>query len=38
MNLLTAIAIPALVALVTIGSAQVWRHEINAVLRWIERY
>ena len=38
MTLLLAITLPAIIAAVTLGAAYVWRNEVNAVLRSIERY
>ena len=38
MTLLLAIALPAIIAAVFLGAAYVWRNEVNAVLRRIERY
>lgn len=38
MSLLTALSVPALIAVVTLGAAVTWRREINAFLRKIERY
>ncbi len=38
MTLLLAIALPAIIGAVVIAAAYVWRNEVNAVLRQIERY
>ena len=38
MTLLLAITLPAIIAGVFLGAAYVWRNEVNAVLRSIERY
>lgn len=38
MNWITAILVPAIVCAVVLKAAQVWKPEINALLRRIERY
>ncbi len=38
MTLLLAITLPAVIAAAVLGAAYVWRNEVNAVLRQIERY
>ena len=38
MTLLLAITLPVIISAVVLGAAYVWRNEVNAVLRSIERY
>lgn len=38
MTLLLAITLPAIIGAVVLGAAYVWRNEVNAFLRNIERY
>ena len=38
MTLLLAITLPAIISAVVLAAAYVWRNEVNAVLRQIERY